>query len=66
MAIARGSRSLVTWKEEATFGVAPVGAWNTFPLNSETLDENINTVQGEDIRSDRSNPSLRTTVRCET
>lgn len=59
MAIARGSRSSLAWKEEVTYGVAPTGNWNSFPINSETLDENINTVQGQDIRPDRANPSLR-------
>jgi hypothetical protein len=59
MAIAKGSKSQVIWKEESSYGVAPSGNWNQQPLNSETLDENINTVQGEDIRADRANPSLR-------
>lgn len=59
MAIAKGSRSALYWKTESTYGVAPSGNYNTFPLNSETLDENINTIQAEDIRPDRINPSLR-------
>lgn len=59
MSIARGSRSVLAWKEESVYGTAPAGNWNTLPVNSEGLDENINTVQGEDIRPDRANPSLR-------
>lgn len=59
MPIGRGSRSILTWKEETTYGTAPGGNWNTFPVNSEGMDENINTVQGEDIRPDRANPSMR-------
>jgi|SRR5688572_4961459 len=59
MAIAKGSKSQVIWKQESSYGVAPGGNWNQLPLNSETLDENINTVQGEDIRADRANPALR-------
>lgn len=59
MAIAKGSRSHILWKTESTYGVAPAGNWNTFPLNSDTFDENINTIQAEDIRPDRINPSLR-------
>jgi len=59
MAIARGSRSSIAWKEETVYATAPGGDWNALPLNSETLDENINTVQGEDIRPDRANASMR-------
>lgn len=59
MSIAKGSKSVVAWKEEATLGVAPSGNWNQLPVNNETLDENIETVQSQDIRSDRRNPSLR-------
>lgn len=59
MSIARGARSILNYKPETVFGTAPSGNWITFPVNSETLDENINTVQGEDIRSDRANPGMR-------
>lgn len=57
--IAKGSKSQLIWKEESTYGVQPSGNWNQLPLNSETMDENINTIQGEDIRADRANPALR-------
>ncbi len=59
MSIARGARSILNYKPESVFGTAPSGNWITFPVNSETFDENINTVQGEDIRSDRANPGMR-------
>lgn len=59
MSIAKGSKSQLVWKEESSYGVAPSGNWNQLPLNSETLGENINTIQGEDIRADRANPALR-------
>src|ERR1044072_2470666 len=59
MSIAKGSRSQLIWKLETTYGVAATGNYNQFPLNNETFDENINTIQGEDIRSDRANPAMR-------
>src|SRR5574343_384407 len=59
MAIAKGAKSVLAWKTESTYNEAPSGNWNYLPLNSETLDENISTIQGEDIRSDRRNPSPR-------
>ena len=47
MAIAKGSRGVLYWKEESAYGAAPSGNYETLPFNSEALAENINTIQGE-------------------
>lgn len=57
--VARGSQSGVNWKTESSYGVAPTGNWNQMPINSETLDENIDTIQTDDIQQNRENPSIR-------
>lgn len=59
MPIAKGAKSQIVWKEESVFGTAPAGNYNQLPINSETLDENINTLTGEDLRVDRATPSIR-------
>lgn len=58
--IAKGSKSLIGWKQESTYGTAPTAAaYNGLLLNNETLDESINPIIGEDIRSDRATPGVR-------
>lgn len=57
--IAKGSKSGINWKQESTLGVKPSGNYNSLPYNSETFAENINPVQGEDMRLDRANSSIR-------
>lgn len=59
MAIAKGSKSSVVWKEESSYGVAPAGNWNIMPLNNETLDESLGEILGDDIRPDRTRPLAR-------
>lgn len=59
MAIARGSRSVLNWKQETTYGTAPGGNWNQLPFNSETLAEDFGQVQAQDMRADRRNPAIR-------
>lgn len=59
MAIAKGSTSKLAWKEESTFGTLATGNFNHRPINSEGLDTQIETIEGEDIREDRGTSALR-------
>lgn len=60
MAIAAGSKSGLSVKEESTFNVFPTsGAFLAMPLRSETLSESIEEVLAEDIRTDRQTPEVR-------
>lgn len=59
MAIAKGAKSRLAWKEETTFGTQATGNYNFRPISNETLDTAIETITGEDIREDRATPNLR-------
>lgn len=59
MPIAKGTQSKVGFVEESTFGTTPGDGFRQFPLSSETLDENINTVESQDIQSSRATPTIR-------
>ena len=57
--LASGQKSSFSWREETTFGTLAVGEYRQRPVNTESLDESINTLTGEDLRSDRATPSVR-------
>ena len=57
--IAKGSKSGILWKQETSLGVKPTGNWNQLPFNSESMAENINPIQSEDMRLDRRNTAIR-------
>jgi hypothetical protein len=60
--IATGSRSIVAFADEATYGVIPAAntvAYAGLIFVSEGLAENINNIQSEGIRSDRTVPAIR-------
>ena len=59
MAIAKGAKSRLAWKEESAIGTVATGNFNYRPLTTESLDTAIETIQGEDIREDRATPNLR-------
>lgn len=59
MAIAKGSKSKIGFVEESTFGTMPSDGFRNLPLSSEGIDENINTVESDDIRENRSTPTIR-------
>lgn len=57
--IAKGSKSGLLWKQESALNTKPTGNWNQLPYNSESLAENINPIQSEDMRIDRRNTAIR-------
>ena len=60
MSIAIGSKSRLYWTPETSYAVAPSGAvWKGLLFSTESLVENINKIQSEDIRADRTQPSIR-------
>jgi hypothetical protein len=59
MAIAKGSRCRLAFKEESTFGVIPAGDFSVVPFSSESLVENINTIRSDEIRANRTVPDIR-------
>ena len=60
MSYAIGSKSKLNWTEETSFGVSPSGnVWKSLLFSSESFVENINKIQSEDIRPDRTQPSIR-------
>lgn len=62
MALAKGSKSKVSFWEEATFNTLPAVTSQAFTgvsYSSESLVENINKVVSDEIRSDRATPNIR-------
>jgi hypothetical protein len=59
MALANANKSVLYYKQQAIGLTAAAGNYVTLPINSETLDENIDVVQTDDIQSNRETPSLR-------
>lgn len=59
MSLATGARSALAFKEEVTFGTAPSGNWEEMSFNSESLQENINTIVSNEVKSDRTVGNVR-------
>lgn len=60
MGLAKGTSSILSYKEETTFNVLPAAAaFNGLTFSSERFGLNINKIQSGEIRSDRKVPSIR-------
>jgi hypothetical protein len=59
MAIAKGAKSTIAFREETTWGVKPATGYRKSSFASETLVENINRIMSEEIQPDRSVPNIR-------
>jgi hypothetical protein len=60
--IATGSKSVVAYCEETTYGVLPTvseGDYTGLTLSTENLVQTINTIQSTEVRADRTVPSIR-------
>ena len=53
MAFAQGSRSTLSFKEEATFGTTPAGNFQNLPFTTHSLNLTKDRVAGTDIQADR-------------
>lgn len=60
MSLAIGSKSRLYWTVENTYGVSPASnVWKGLLFSTESLVENINKIQSEDIRADRTQAAIR-------
>ncbi len=59
MALAKGSKSGLSYKEESAWGTFATGNFAGLAFVSETLAEQINKVQSAEIRPDRTKPAIR-------
>lgn len=58
--IAKGSKSQLAWDVETAYGVADTGvAYTGMTFGSESLVENINTIMSDEIKNDRTVPTIR-------
>lgn len=59
MAIAKGAKSKLLWKEETTYNTKPGGVYALQPFSSESMVENISKVVSDEIKSNRQIPAIR-------
>lgn len=59
MALAKGSKSGLAYKEESAWGTFATGDFAGLAIVSETLAEQINKVMSAEIRPDRTKPAIR-------
>jgi len=57
--IAKGAKSVISFKEEVTWGTEPTTGYQDISFSSEKFTEKINTVMSDEIRRDRSVPNVR-------
>lgn len=59
MSLATGAKSALRVKEETSYGVAPSGNWEEMSFNSESLQNQINTVISNEVKANRTVGSIR-------